>query len=157
MEKFFFVDPKRDNHSDNKTGVGIAILSRMLIVGEGVTLPPLGVAWPVLLWFAKDSLGGAGNELIGGYTVWGPSTGVAIPFVGLEVTGFEEGKVKFVIIGFTLLSMAFGENVTQIPPPSQLHKGNDSECPTTSWFDLLLSLPLKVHDYLKCNVNYLNH
>ncbi|RLF55118.1 MAG: hypothetical protein DRN13_01115 [Thermoplasmata archaeon] len=109
---------QRHVSSDDRTGVGIAILARIYVAGEGVTFPPLGIAWPVLFWFAKNSIGGAGNKWIGGYIVWGPSKGVAISFVGLEVSWFKKGKPVFALAGFTLASVAVGENVTQV---SSLH------------------------------------
>lgn len=124
-------------HSNNKTGIGIAILARVMIFGGGITLPPFGIAWPALLWFAKESLGGAGNQLIGGYIVWGPNTGVAIPFVGLEATWFKEGEFVFAVFGFTFLSIAFGENVTQVPPGGSATYKDGSENPTTCCFPLL--------------------
>jgi hypothetical protein len=100
----------------DEEGFGFSVFSFMMIFGGGITIPPIGVFWPALLWFAQDSLGGAKclfAEL--GYVVYGSHFGIALPFVGLEATAPYEGELVFAIYGFTLFTMAIGEHVTQIP------------------------------------------
>lgn len=97
-------------------GIGLALVCGVIIFGTGITLPPIGVAWPCLIWIAEDALGGARCLFANlGYVLWGPCFGLAIPFIGLEVTGIHEGKPVFAIYGFALLSVAIGENVSQFP------------------------------------------
>ena len=102
------------NYKIGKQGFGIAFFCPIIIFGGGITFPPIGVAWPALLWFAENALGGAGYPNMG-YILGGPCFGIALPFIGLELTGFHEGKPVFAIYGFTFFTCAWGEGVWSVP------------------------------------------
>lgn len=90
-------------------------LCGVIIFGEGFTFPPVGVAWPILVWFANNTIGGAKSLIPSrSYVMWGKSTGVLFPFVGIEVTYISNRKPIFAIRGFALLCVAAAEKVEQI-------------------------------------------
>ncbi len=108
-------DARKILASLDEEGFGFSVFSLMLIFGGGITIPPIGIFWPTLLWFAQDSLGFAKCIFADlGYSVYGNHFGGALLFVGLEVTGFHDGELVFAIYGLTLFTIAIGEHVTQI-------------------------------------------